>query len=429
MFRCNKKLLFLTSGFVGWVIGHIFFMKWIGLIFVWIQQKNFIQYNVPIRSKKYFISEFRISMSQIFIVFLFITCLYYLGRTPLPFFSFSKKRSEIQEKSKESSQIEKKKFDVERTSETTGTKQEKYIYTEEDASSYLFPKKKNNSYKINENEEKRISLFQKSLVTIFFDFKRWKRPLRYIKNARFENVVRNDISQFFFDTCQSDGKERISFTYPPNLSTFLKMMERKMDLFTTEKIFYEEFHNYWNSRNEEKKKKLSNEFLNRAEVLDKEFIPLDIFEKRIRLCNEETQIKNLPKIYDPFLNGPCRGRIKNETYKKNDIWINKIHGLLLNINSVKNHTEFEQKIDTFDRKSLLTEISFFFNLIRKFSDKSVSSLNLEGLVFFPEHAQMTYEKKKIKFLFDAIRTDLNDKTIVKKKKRIGKKKKRKKDTR
>nr|YP_009868092.1 Ycf1 [Pterocarpus pedatus]QKG62488.1 Ycf1 [Pterocarpus pedatus] len=425
MFRCNKKLLFLTSGFVGWVIGHIFFMKWIGLIFVWIQQNNLIQYNVPIRSNKYIISEFRISMSQIFIVFLFITCLYYLGRTPLPFFSFSKKRSEIQQNSKESSQIEKKKFDVERTSETTRTKQEKYIYTEEDASSYLFPKKDKNSYKINENEEKNISIFQKSLVTIFFDFKRWKRPLRYIKNARFENVVRNDISQFFFDTCQSDGKERISFTYPPNLSTFLKMMERKMDLFTTEKIFYEEFHNYWNSRNEEKKKKLSNEFLNRAEVIDKEFIPLDIFEKRIRLCNEETQTKNLPKIYDPFLNGPCRGRIKNETHKKNDIWINKIHGLLLNINSIKNHPEFEQKMYTFDRKSLLTEICFFFNLIRKFSDKSVSSLNFEGLVFFPEHAQVTYAKKKIKFLFDAIRTDMNDKTIVKKKKCIGIKEMRK----
>nr|QHD47501.1 hypothetical chloroplast RF19 [Dalbergia hainanensis] len=425
LFRCNKKILFLTSGFVGWVIGHIFFMKWIELISVCIQQKNFIQDKGPIRST--IISEFKISMSQIFIVFLFITCLYYLGRTPFPF--FIKKRSEI----KESSKIEKKKMDVERTSETTGTKQEKKISTEKDAYSYLFFEKDQNSYKINENEETKISVFQKSLVTIFFDFKRWKRPLRYIKNARFENVVRNEISQFFFYTCKSDGKERIFFTYPPNLSTFIKMMEKKIDLFTTEKNFYDKFYNYWNSRNEEKKKKLRNEFLNRAEVLDKEFLPMDIVEKRIRLCNEETQTKNLPKIYDPFLNGPCRGRIQNfllssiktETYKKNDIFINKIHALL--INSKKNNPEFEQKMNTFDKKSLLIEIWFFFNLIHKFSDKSVSSLNFEGLVLFPEYEQLKVnsEKKKIKFLFDAIRNDLNEKRIVKKKKCIGIKEMRK----
>nr|YP_009771719.1 hypothetical chloroplast RF19 [Zollernia splendens]QIT02504.1 hypothetical chloroplast RF19 [Zollernia splendens] len=426
MFRCNNKLLFLTSSFVGWLIGHIFLMKWIGLILVWIQQNNSIKSNVPIQSNKYIMSEFRNSMSQIFIVFLFITCLYYLGRTPSPF--FTKKLSEIQERN----EIDKKrKIDVERTSETAGTKQEQNRSTEEDLSSYLFSEKDKNSYKIDETEEKDIFGFQKPLVNILFDYKRWNRPLRYIKNDRFENVVRNEISQFFFHTCQSDGKERISFTYPPNLSTFLKMIQTKISLFTTEKISYDELSNYWSSTNEEKRKKLSNEFINRAKVLDKEFFPLDIFEKRIRLCNDETKTKYLPKIYDPFLNGPCRGRIKkcfspsikNETYTKNDIWINKIHGILLNINSNSNYPEFEQKIDTFDRKSLLTEISFFLNLISKFSGKSVSSLNFEALYSFPEHEQVkmdSEEKKiKIKLLFDAIRTDLNDKTIVNRKKCIG----------
>nr|QVX29136.1 hypothetical chloroplast RF1 [Harleyodendron unifoliolatum] len=426
MFRCNNKLLFLTSSFVGWLIGHIFLMKWVGLILVWIQQNNSIKSNVPIQSNKYIMSEFRNSMSQIFIVFLFITCLYYLGRTPSPF--FTKKLSEIQERN----EIDKKrKIDVERTSETPGTKQEQNRSTEEDLSSYLFSEKEKNSYKIDETEEKDIFGFQKPLVNILFDYKRWNRPLRYIKNDRFENVVRNEISQFFFHTCQSDGKERISFTYPPNLPTFLKMMKTKIFLFTTEKISYDELSNYWSSTNEEKRKKLSNEFINRAKVIDKEFFPLDIFEKRIRLCNDETKTKYLPKIYDPFLNGPCRGRIKkcfspsikNETYTKNDIWINKIHGILLNINSNTNYPEFEQKIDTFDRKSLLTEIRFFLNLISKFSGKSVSSLNFEALYSFPEHEQVkmdSEEKKiKIKFLFDAIRTDLNDKTIVNRKKCIG----------
>ncbi|MFS7976689.1 hypothetical protein Hanom_Chr10g00895361 [Helianthus anomalus] len=32
MFRCNSKMLFVTSSFVGWIIGHILFMKWVGLL-------------------------------------------------------------------------------------------------------------------------------------------------------------------------------------------------------------------------------------------------------------------------------------------------------------------------------------------------------------------------------------------------------------
>ncbi|KAM0049748.1 hypothetical protein Hdeb2414_s0008g00289531 [Helianthus debilis subsp. tardiflorus] len=32
MFPCNSKMLFVTSSFVGWIIGHILFMKWVGLL-------------------------------------------------------------------------------------------------------------------------------------------------------------------------------------------------------------------------------------------------------------------------------------------------------------------------------------------------------------------------------------------------------------
>nr|QVX28442.1 hypothetical chloroplast RF1 [Tabaroa caatingicola] len=400
MFRCNNKLLFLASNFLGWLIGHTLLMKWIELILVWIQQNYSIKSNVPFRSKsnKYIMSESRNYMSQIFIVFLFITCLYYLGRTPLPFF-FTKKLSEIQEKN----EIDKKrKTDVKKTSETARAKQGENIFG-----------------------------FEKPLVTFLFDYKRWNRPLRYIKNDRFENVVRNEISQFFFHTCKNDGKDILSFPYPPNLSTFLKMIQTKISFFTKEKISYDELSNYFSSTNEEKRKKQSNEFINRAKALDKEFSPPDLFEKQIRLCNDETKTKYLPKIYDPFLNGSCRGRIKeilltsmkNETYKKDDIWINKIHGILFNINSNSNYRKFEQKIDTFDRNSLLTEIRFFLNLISKFSGKSVSSFKFETLYLFREHKQVKMDskkkKRKIEFLFDAIRTDLNEKTIVNRKIYIG----------
>eukprot|EP00257_Ricinus_communis_P023931 XP_015584053.1 LOW QUALITY PROTEIN: uncharacterized protein LOC107262495 [Ricinus communis] len=53
MYQCNNKMLFVISSFVGWLIGHILFMKWVGLILVWIQQDNSIRSNILFRSKKY----------------------------------------------------------------------------------------------------------------------------------------------------------------------------------------------------------------------------------------------------------------------------------------------------------------------------------------------------------------------------------------
>ncbi|GFP95134.1 protein tic 214 [Phtheirospermum japonicum] len=44
MFRCNNNMLFVTSSFVGWLIGHILFMKWLGLVLVWIRQNNFVRF-------------------------------------------------------------------------------------------------------------------------------------------------------------------------------------------------------------------------------------------------------------------------------------------------------------------------------------------------------------------------------------------------
>ncbi|CAI8614669.1 unnamed protein product [Vicia faba] len=94
---------------------------------------------------------------------------------------------------------------------------------EEDITVYLSDKKENTF-------NKKLAPLEKSLVTTLFDYRKWNRPLRYIKNDHFERVVRDENSQFFFQVCQSDGKKRISFTYPPHLSTFLKIMEKNGSL-------------------------------------------------------------------------------------------------------------------------------------------------------------------------------------------------------
>nr|QKK49930.1 Ycf1.2 [Stenopetalum lineare] len=432
MFRCNNKMLFVTSSFVGWLIGHILFMKWVGLVLVWIQQNNSIRSNVLIRSNKYkfLVSELRNSMARIFSILLFITCVYYLGRIPSPIFTKKLKG----------------------TSETGGTKQDQEVSTEEAPFPSLFSEEGEDLDKIDEMEEIRVNgkdkinkddefhvrtyynyktvsenldgnkensnleffkikkkedhflWFEKPFVTLVFDYKRWNRPNRYIKNYKIENTVRNEMSQYFFYTCQSDGKERISFTYPPNLSTFFEMIQKKIPSFTREKTPSDQIPTYWSLINEEKKENLKKEFLNRIEALDKEWSVENILEKTTRFCHNEAKKEYLPKIYDPFLHGISRGRIKKlppfkiitKTYRKNNIgasWINKIHGLLLTIN----YPKFEQTIEKLNRKSLSIEKKLSF-----FSE--------------PQQEEKIHSEEEIKifkFLFDVVRTDSNDQTLIK----------------
>nr|YP_010156340.1 Ycf1 [Pternopetalum davidii]QQY86523.1 Ycf1 [Pternopetalum davidii] len=424
MFRCNNKMLFVTSSFVGWLIGHILFMKWVGLVLVWIRQNNSIRSNVLIRSNK---SELRNYMARIFSILLFITCVYYLGRIPSPI--FTKKLNPQTEEGWESEE--------ETASETKGTKQEQEGSTEEDPSPSLFSEEKEDPDKIDETEEIRVNgkektkdefhftetrynnspvykglfWFEKPLLTFLFDYKRWNRPLRYIKNNRFERTARKEMSQYFFYTCRSDGKERISFTYPPSLSTFGEMIQRRMSLPTLEKLSSDELYNHWVYTNQHKNNNLNNEFLNRIEALDTVFFSLDILEKSTRLCNDKTRKYYLPKMYDPILNGLYRGTIINKISLENFIEtmeINKIHSLLL---PDTDYQEFEQKIDRFDKKTFSTENRHLFTLISKFDRESGSSLNWKGLSLFSEKEQGRIGSEKrakfYKFLLNTILTSPN----------------------
>nr|YP_010371821.1 hypothetical chloroplast RF19 [Magnolia cubensis]UOU86740.1 hypothetical chloroplast RF19 [Magnolia cubensis] len=433
MFRCNNKMLFVTSSFVGWLIGHIFFMKWVGLVLFWIRQNNSIRSNVLIRSNKYLVSELRNSMARIFSILLFITCVYYLGRIPSPIVTKKLKETSETGESAEETDVE-----IETTSETKGTKQEQEASTEEDPS--LCSEEKEDPDKLDGNqgyqenwkleilkdkEDKDLFWFEKPLVTLLFDYKRWNRPLRYIKNDRFEKTVRNEMSQYFFHTCPSDGKKRISFTYPPSLSTFGEMIQRKMSLRTTEKLLSpEDLYNHWVSTNEQKRHNLSNEFVNRIETLDRGTLTLDVLEKRARLCNNENEQECLPKIYDPFLNGSYRGTTK-KVYSRSimddsitwtedsieKVWINKIHGIFPN-----DYREFEQKMELFNGESLSTDIGHSLTSISELAGESTPSLNLKGFALLVEQRRLDSENqtKCLKFLSDVVTTDPNDQTIQKK---------------
>nr|AEX94031.1 hypothetical chloroplast RF19 [Ruscus aculeatus] len=386
MFRCNNKMLFVTSSFVGWLIGHILFMKWVGLVLFWIRQNHSIRSN-----NKYLVSELINSMARIFSILLFITCVYYLGRMPSPI---------VTKKLKETSETEERGERKEENDVETTYEEDKDSPDYEDF--YL-------DYDKNHWE------FEKPIVTFLFDYKRWNRPYRYIKNDRFENAIQNEMSQYFFYICPSDGKQIISFTYPPSLSTFSEIIERKISLYTTEKLSHEDLYNYWVHTNEQKKYNLNNELISRIKILEKEkgSLALDMLEKRTRLCDDENEQEYLPKRYDPFLNGPYRGTIKKCDSRAimNDLktstadsvemfWINKIHGLFHN-----DSRELEHQRNT-------------FGFSGKFLSNSIgnSLTSIDELSF--EHARRMdseSQTKSLKFLFDVISTDPNDLTTIRRK--------------
>nr|YP_010007772.1 hypothetical chloroplast RF1 [Nannoglottis ravida]QNR58599.1 hypothetical chloroplast RF1 [Nannoglottis ravida] len=368
MFRCNSKMLFVTSSFVGWIIGHILFMKWIGLLLVWIRQNRSIR--KYIRFNKYFVSELKNSMSMagIFSIFLFVTCVYYLGRMPSPIFSKKlnikklNKLDTIEEEEEkmeeEEDKMEEDEDKMEEEEEFDNNKQVDYMYGNQEILKFKILEKNK------KDEEKYLFLFEKPLLTFFFDYNRWNRPLRYIKktNKKIKGSVRREASQYFFYTCQSDGKQRISFTYPPSLSTFGEMIARRISLSNLEKLSADELYNEWLYTNKEKNNNLNNEFINRIGALETVFLSLNILETKTRLSNAETKNKKncLVKMYDPFLNGMYRGRMKklfsssiiNETSIENcteTSELNKIHDILL---PYPNSPEYEQKIERSEKKKV-----------------------------------------------------------------------------
>nr|YP_009461169.1 Ycf1 [Lamium galeobdolon]AUT82391.1 Ycf1 [Lamium galeobdolon] len=481
MFRCNNKMLFVTSSFVGWLIGHILFMKWLGLVLVWIRQNNSIRSNVLIRSTKYLVSELRNSKARILSILLFITCVYYLGRIPSPLFTKKLKETSKTGAGERVESEEERDVEIETASEMKGTKQEQEGSTEEDPSPYFFSEERADPNKIDEteeiqvngkekefhfrftetgyqnrpvseesylmninedkdnsrlqifdqkNENKELIIFDKPLVTILFDSKRWNRPLRYIKNKRFDKAVRNEMSQYFFDISQSDGKERISFTYPASLSIFLEMLKKRISPPTIEKFAFNELYNPWVYTNKQKEKSLNNEFLNRIKTLDKENIYLNLLETRTQLCNDHSTKEYLSKRYDPFLSGSHRKTIykspSGSTLKKTLIensldrfGINRIHGILL---PDTYYQEFEQKRNRLDKKSLSTEIVNFLTFISKFVKESGSkNLNASSLYLFLEgKIDSQKETKYFNYLvnLNKIATDANGQKINRKSSRI-----------
>nr|WAB65012.1 Ycf1 protein [Plantago asiatica]WAB65032.1 Ycf1 protein [Plantago asiatica] len=323
LFRCNNKILFLTSSFVGWLIGwvicHILFRKWLGSGLVWIQQNNLIKSNKFIRSNKYLVAKLRI---RIFSILLFMTCAYSLSRIPFPI-KPSTKTEEIDVEIETSDEEDPSSFSEERAdpNKIDETEEIRVNSNKNHENSTIFPKKMANNDPF---------FFEKNLATLLFDFNQWNRPLRYIKNDKFEQAIRNEMSHYFFDRCKSDGKYRMTFTCPASVSIFLERLKRRLLSPELWPYFFDDNppdpYDFWIFTNEKKERKEKKAFLNRIKSLDKKSSFLNRLETRTRLCNDDSRNKYLPKRYDPLLSGSRRKTIEkiNEISKKIPRWEYKL---------------------------------------------------------------------------------------------------------
>nr|YP_010516325.1 hypothetical protein Ycf1 [Striga asiatica]YP_010516343.1 hypothetical protein Ycf1 [Striga asiatica]UXL88485.1 hypothetical protein Ycf1 [Striga asiatica]UXL88503.1 hypothetical protein Ycf1 [Striga asiatica] len=294
MFRCNNKMLFVISSFVGWLIGHILFTKWLGLVFVWMQKNPSIRRIIRENRYKYFIYdyvdladylEFR---SQYVSLILVITCCYYLNKMPSP---IAFKFTEAKEKTA-----------------TYGEKARREIewWKEGEERDVEIERADNSRFKKNQKPKNRIS-FEEILISFFFDPNRPGRPIRYVKEA-----VRTEISQYFFDICKSDENERISFTSTPSLSIFLEMIKKRISGKKASPS------NPW--RYHLKRKGFTDDLLYRIKGLDEKSRPLNMLETRTRLCKNPYTKEYFAKKYDPFLSGSSRKTIDKSKNEQNSIF-------------------------------------------------------------------------------------------------------------
>nr|BDZ75695.1 Component of TIC complex [Timmiella anomala] len=243
-FRYSNNFLFVLSCFFGWLSGHLFFFKFIKLLLIRIEQDSPVLYLLVKRL-----------IYRTFSMIILACFLLYLGRAPVP----------------------------------------------------LFTKKLSDEFQFNQLKGYSFSWLNKPWSTFFFDYRRWNRPLRYIENSRFSNKspVKKNVSQYFFDVCLSDGKQKISFTALPSLFVFEKDLKNYLNI-SKKSILFNNLYKDWIDTKKKRKDNLYYELKNRLKALDDGFFVKEVIEKKTSLSTNEGN--SLTKIHDPFLNGSFRGK-------------------------------------------------------------------------------------------------------------------------
>nr|ULF47552.1 Ycf1 protein [Cathaya argyrophylla] len=273
LFRYSDKILFLISSFCGWLGGNILFIILIKRISSRIERNLPIDYTI-----------LRRYICRTFSLLLLFYCLFYLGRAPLPF-------------------LKGKNYEDNNGRSVTMARDDRSVaMARKNRSVAIDPQKLQELIK----EEKFFR--QQPWPIMCFDHNRVYQPIRYIGNSPFCRLgpVRTAVSQYFFGTYSSDGKQRISFTFLPSVLVLGEKLGKYRDLLDTSCSSEDPYHR-WIHTMKKRRDYLGNEFSDRVKALSNGSPVGNVMEKRVKFSN--SQGDSFTEMYDPFLNGAFRGTI------------------------------------------------------------------------------------------------------------------------
>nr|YP_009154363.1 hypothetical protein Ycf1 [Metasequoia glyptostroboides]AKM70821.1 hypothetical protein Ycf1 [Metasequoia glyptostroboides] len=314
LFRYSGNLLFLLSTAAGWLSGQILFIK-VTKIFC-----SRVERDTPLKlGKKRHLFAF--TFQALFFGYFMLTC---YGRYPsLVLTKWNDQRSfiqgpleEIEEQTEEYSQKKKALEDTfQRKTEafkkySKRTKAYKKALTNKPLSIPSLSKKLirvlslKDLHKDTETDSALLNMLIKPWPLIFFDSNRFNLPLRYVGIGNFilRGPVKNQVAEYFFDACLSDGHQRLSFTAPPSMSFFAKMVNLGDQNPDPNQDPIDE----WLVTKLERRSYLAKELEDRVRALSNGSPLVDVIEKRIRFARTASG-KPLSEVHDPLLSGPFRG--------------------------------------------------------------------------------------------------------------------------
>nr|YP_010258678.1 hypothetical protein Ycf1 [Amentotaxus yunnanensis]UIX22787.1 hypothetical protein Ycf1 [Amentotaxus yunnanensis] len=288
LFRYSGSLLFLLSIVAGWLSGQLLFIK-VTKVFC-----SRVECDSPLR----FVARKRhiaITFQIIFFGYFVLMC---YGRTPAHLITkWVDERALIRGPQEEEDDENTKQLDVNKKMEKKKEKKKKEKEKKEAALNTT-----------NKDSDSTLSkILCKPWPTIFFDYRRFNQPLRYVGvgDLILRGPVKSEVAQYFFDVCLSDGRQRISFTALPSMSFLAKMVDLgSRSSFTNQDPL--DIFDRWIVTKKERRNYLGKELEDRVKALSNGFPVGNMLEKRVRFSRTKSG-ECLPEIHDPLLSGPFRG--------------------------------------------------------------------------------------------------------------------------